>query len=73
MSSINMPDTVVAKLKQLAEQSCWDDAFTDDTVVDDFAGGNVDDAYNGGERTGQVLLAREILDEMKIPYQAHEE
>ena len=69
MSSTTLSPTLIAKLKQLAEQTCWGDDDNEDSVIDDFAGGNVDDAFEGGERTGETFLAREILDEMEIPYE----
>lgn len=34
----------------------------DDFMVDDYAGGNIDDAYALGERAGEVQLARDIKD-----------
>ena len=69
MSSTTLSPTLIAKLKQLAERGCWGDDDNEDSVIDDFAGGNVDDAFEGGERTGETFLAREILDEMEIPYE----
>ena len=50
------------KIKKLAEQECWGDHLSDveDTIVDDFAGGDIDYAYQGGMRSGETLLAREI-------------
>lgn len=49
-----------AFLENLAGKEVWED--DPDSIVDDFAGGNVDDAYDGGFRAGQTILAREILD-----------
>lgn len=49
-----------AKLKKLASRKCWSDG--DNFVVDDMAGGNVDDAYDGGWRDGETMLARELLE-----------
>ena len=46
-------------LEELAAQTCWCD--DEDFVVDDYAGGNVDDAYSGGNRDGEVELARSLL------------
>lgn len=33
----------------------------DDFMVDDYAGGNIDDAYSLGIDHGEVLFARELL------------
>lgn len=57
----NMNKELLEKLQKLAEQESWYDQFNSDTIVDDFAGGNVDDAYYGGQRDGQIELARDIL------------
>lgn len=66
-----LTDNLLNRLKSLAADECWgDELFADDTdtYVDDYAGGNVDDAFSGGERTGEVMLARDILDELGIEY-----
>lgn len=42
-----------------AAASCWE--IDDDHIVDDFAGGNIDDAFDGGTRTGRRDLAAELL------------
>lgn len=57
---------MITELKQLASDECWTDG--DDFMVDDYAGGNMDDAFAGGERAGEVHLARRILDSMGIEY-----
>jgi hypothetical protein len=48
-------------LERLAKRKCWFDDDKDDVIVEDYAGGNVDDAYNGGYHAGQTRLARELL------------
>lgn len=58
---------MIDKLIEAAQRETWDEG-DDDSVIDDFAGGNVDDAYEGGERAGETILAREILDELSIKY-----
>jgi hypothetical protein len=66
-----MTEEMIAKLKTLAQDECAGDELNDpnaDVVVDDFAGGNVDDAFSSGEHTGRVELAREILDGLNIDY-----
>ena len=50
-----------AKLEKLAARTCWND--DKDFMVDDYAGGNIDDAYYGGNRDGETDLARELLAE----------
>lgn len=51
-------------LEKLAADEAWCD--DDNFLVDDFAGGNEDDAYHGGYRDGQIKLAREILECARI-------
>ncbi len=48
-----------AMLLKLAARECGCD--NEDFVVDDYAGGNVDDAYDAGMTAGETLLARELL------------
>lgn len=50
-----------AKLEKLAARQCWSD--DEEAMTDDFAGGNIDDAYFGGCDDGEAILAREILAE----------
>lgn len=53
---------VLALVKSLAEKQCWADNYGDDDFcIYDMSGSNVDDAYAGGEYSGQVLLARDIM------------
>lgn len=59
---------LMAKLKKLAEAGCWTD--NEDFAIEDYACGNVDDAFYGGEHTGEVNLARDILDEIGVEYKA---
>lgn len=48
-------------LEGLAKQETWEDG-EDDFCVEDNACGNVDDAYYGGQNTGEIELARHILE-----------
>lgn len=50
---------LIEKLEKLAKRGCWCD--DEDFTVDDFACGNIDDAYRGGLGDGEAMLAREIL------------
>ena len=51
------------KLEEKAKERTWADQFGEDTIIDDFAGGNVDDAYYGGARDGEIEYARRLLEE----------
>ena len=53
-----------ALTKATAEKG-WD--FDDGSTVDDYAAGNIDDAFDGGERTGRRDLARELLALLDAP------
>lgn len=48
-------------LMEIAKRKAWSD--DEEFVVDDYAAGNEDDAYYGGASDGEVLLARQILEE----------
>jgi hypothetical protein len=64
-----MDDKLLKRLKGLAEQRCWADGLGHgDTCIDDYAAGNEDDAYYGGERSGEISLARSILEELGIEF-----
>lgn len=56
-----MDQVMIDKLKALARRECYYDDESEDKVIDDYAGGNVDDAFYAGERAGEVMLAREVL------------
>ncbi len=49
------------KLQKLAARKNWSD--DPDFVVDDYAGGNIDDAFYGGTDDGETNLARQLLKE----------
>ena len=67
-----MNEKLIERLKELAKKRCWADELSacdaGGCIVDDFAGGNVDDAYQGGCDSGEVLLARDVLDSLGIQY-----
>ena len=52
------------KLKEYLEELAAPVAWFDDEVfcVNDYSGGNEDDAYYGGARDGEIGLARELLE-----------
>ena len=54
-----MNEEMKAMLEKLAARKCWCDS--DEFMVDDWAGGNVDDEYSGGADDGEALLARDLL------------
>lgn len=49
------------KLQKIANQVVWSDDA--EFMVNDYAGGNIDDAFYGGQDDGAVQLARELLAE----------
>jgi len=53
----------IEELKKLSVRETIMDMIKDgeDVVIDDFAGGNVDDAYFSGVSDGKADLAREVL------------
>jgi len=63
-----MNERMIARLKELAERNCFHDDENDNVIVDDYAGGNVDDAFDLGERAGETLLARYVLNELGISW-----
>ena len=56
-------DELKTKLEKLARRKCWAD--DEDFMIDDYAGGNIDDAYYGGCDDGEAFLAREVLEYLK--------
>lgn len=57
-----MDSQIIKKLKEIANRPVWE--LNDDTIVEDFVGGNVDDAFEGGVRCGEVYLAQELLTQL---------
>lgn len=50
-------------LQKIASKRSWMDKMLEkNLIIDDFAGGNIDDAYYGGVDDGEIGLAREILE-----------
>ncbi len=65
---MEISEEVIARLKKLAERRTWADGLDNETIVDDFAGGNIDDAYYGGESSGETSLARSILTDLGVEF-----
>lgn len=66
-----MNEEFITKLKKLAASDAWVDELDEegsDVTIDDFAGGNVDDAFWGGHRSGEIQLARDVLSELNIKW-----
>lgn len=61
-----MNEEMIERLKKLAQSECFHDDEDEDKIVDDYAGGNVDDAFAAGEHAGEVMLARQVLVSMGI-------
>ena len=62
-----MSEEMLNLLKQIAGRSCYSDD-PDLDCVDDYAGGNVDDAFSLGVNNGEVTLARSILTSMGVEW-----
>ena len=58
----------IEQLKVMAASECFSDSEGEDVIVDDYAGGNVDDAFSLGVTEGETLLARDILKSMGIEW-----
>jgi len=56
-----MKSKIVGILKSIARLKCWDDEGEDESI-EALAGGNFDDAYEGGYQSGQIMLARDLLE-----------
>ena len=66
-----MNEEFITKLKKLAASDAWVDELQrefSDVVVEDFASGNVDNAFWGGHRSGEIQLARDVLTELNIKW-----
>jgi len=47
------------ELEKIYQEKCWSD--DPEFMVCDYASGNVDDAYYGGVKDGEILFARHLL------------
>ena len=63
-----MKPEMIERLKKLALSECYYDDEDEDKIIDDYAGGNVDDAFCVGAHAGEVMLARDVLSALGIDY-----
>jgi hypothetical protein len=68
-----MNEAFIDYLKKMAQSHCFHDNDDEDVMVDDYAGGNVDDAFEMGERAGEVTLARSVLTNLGIEWVLEDE
>jgi hypothetical protein len=61
-----MKQETLNKLLELAKKTVR--RYEDDFMADDYAGGNIDDAWYGGMKDGERSLAQEILDLEGVEY-----
>jgi hypothetical protein len=59
-------EMIVEKLKKLARRECYDE--DSEFIPYDAFGGNMDDAYAGGQEDGETQLARELLTELGVSW-----
>jgi hypothetical protein len=60
-----LSQSMLDKLQKMAHrETIFDD--DEEAQIDDYAGGNIDDAYNRGSQDGECYLAREILFELGL-------
>jgi hypothetical protein len=59
----------IEKLKKLAKKkTCEENSEEEFFNPSDWFGGNFDDAYSGGVRTGEIDMARQVLKELSIDF-----
>ncbi len=63
-----MTTEFIERLKRLARSECFYDNEDVDQNIYEIGGGNIDDAFDLGVDTGEVLLAREVLTNMGIEW-----
>jgi hypothetical protein len=64
-----MTDAILQKLIQLAKTpTCYEACEEDGDEYNPGDNGNFDDAFEDGSVYGEILLAREILDNLGISY-----
>ena len=65
-----LDDRLTQKLQKLASQACWSD--DKNMCVDDYCGGNMDDAFWGGYDAGAACVARLVLGALSVPFAIEE-
>lgn len=61
---------MVERLKSIACKATYTERMEkNDSLIDDFFGGNIDDAFYGGCSEGEIYLAREVLEYLNIEYE----
>ena len=64
-----MPDAIIQHLVELAKtQTCYEACEADGDEYNAGDNGNFDDAFEHGTEYGEIMLAREILDNLGIDY-----
>ena len=64
-----MSDAIIQRLLELAKtQTCYEACEEDGDWYNPGDNGNYDDAFSDGAEYGEILLAREILDNLGIDY-----
>lgn len=60
----------ILTLIEIANRKCWYDNLEDGEYleIDAYAGGNIDDAFYGGENAGAIQLARDTLSQLGIEW-----
>ena len=65
-----MNEQVIEKLIEIAQKESIFDGIVEEECfcVDDYAGGNIDDAFSLGLDEGEIELARKLLDMLNVEY-----
>ena len=60
--TIELTADQIESLQHTAQRQTWQEQCdANGDTIDHFAGGNVDDAYNGGTYAGEIEAARQLL------------
>ncbi len=65
-----LSEMLLGELKALAESRVWTD--DDEFCIADYAGGNFDDAFYGGQQCGETQLARRVLHDLGVEFTVEE-
>ncbi len=58
-SDIQKCEKFLDHIQEVSKRDCWPD--DPKFMIYDYCGGNIDDAYEGGKETGEILFARYLL------------